>query len=213
MSRRISASKVALMGFAQGFIADLLEGFKTERARKAKELEMQELRRMALEDRSQDHQWRAEDRAADVAARTSDREDQQAAQKEMFDLEGKQRMKQLGAEGSMRLTQLREEMKLRETSSANDRATQVEIAKLRTQDPDAVWQLPDGTLGQGPVSWKPAEAILKQLNGKNMYPPRAGEPGYVAPTASATGVPAYPGAPANNQPFDPNSFLKRYTGN
>ena len=166
------AAKIGLMGFAQGFLADILEGFKTERARKAKQLEMAELRAMQQEDRAIDRQWRTEDRKADTDAAIANREDTQAFNAEQRKLEAADRAGNITREGAMRLQALREEGGLRASIADKDRAANIEMTKMRTNDPPAVWEMPDGTIGEGPASAKPPDAILRQLNGKNMYPPK-----------------------------------------
>lgn len=195
MAKKINAGMMGLLGFAQGFMQNLLEGIQTERLRKAKQLEMQELRAMALEDRAIAKQDRIEDREDTQGFNAEQRELETAAQAERLS-------KELGARASMNAA----DISARREISGSDNATRERVAAADRQarvderslaDPITAWRMPDGTTGSTPWSQMPRDATPVQIGNKNQY---VKGPGQIAP--------AKPYDPT--KPFDPKAFLSPY---
>lgn len=109
--RRTNALAYGLMGAATGFLSSLLEGFKTERALAAKKMEADELRKLALEDRTELRDYQTKVRGEDKDFSISNREDEQAARKAERD-----------ADAASRKSERRDEAGLRVSEGAKDRA-------------------------------------------------------------------------------------------
>jgi hypothetical protein len=71
--RRVNPMKFALMGAIAGIAKNLTEEWATERARKAKALEMAELRAMNREDKASDQAFQLQRDASQSTIRTSGR--------------------------------------------------------------------------------------------------------------------------------------------
>lgn len=202
MSRKghINPLTFGLMGALSGFLQKLQEGFETERARQAKLQEVQALHEMARGDRELEHQWAVGDREDTQAFNAEERAKETAAQNERLQTE-------LAAREKMNSMDIGS----RAAISGADNATRLKIAAddraARQAERDAAriteWRLPDGSTGTSTWDQMPANAVPVQVNGKNMYAPKPGQVGYVAPTGSGFDA---------TKPFNPQQYIQHVTG-